>query len=120
MIPADSNIEDDNAGMSNEIYQHLKKLGLAFPDNREEFDHFMQLINNGMQVTRDLPGPDEILRNGLLGLSGSLNQSTDTQIEENLAQAAREGGTIPDDVLKQMDLDRQKSEEEQNKDDQPD
>jgi hypothetical protein len=115
MMTTDFNMEDDNAAMSNEIYQHLKKLGLAFPENREEFDYFLVLLNSEMQAAQDLPGPDKILRNGLQTLHGTLNESTDINIEENLAQAAREGGDIPDEVLKQMDLDRQKSEEEQNK-----
>ncbi|MFT3704776.1 MAG: hypothetical protein QM802_20595 [Agriterribacter sp.] len=116
MLP-DFNMEDDNAAMSNEIYQHLKKLGLAFPDNKEEFHQFIATISNTMQVSTELPSPDDILKNGILSLAGSLNESTDFQIQENLAQAAREGGEIPDEILKQMEADRQKSEEEQQNDD---
>jgi len=116
MLP-DFNMDDDNAAMSNEIYLHLKKLGLAFPDNKEEFDQFIATISSSMQVSTDLPLPDDILRNGILTLGGSLNESTDFEIQENLAQAAREGGEIPEEILKQMEADRKKSEEEQPNDD---
>jgi hypothetical protein len=117
MMLSEFNMEDDNAAMSNEIYQHLKKLGLAFPDNKEEFDQFIATINSTMQVATDLPSSEDILKNGILTLGGSLNESTDFQIQENLAQAAREGGEIPDEILKQMEADRKKSEEEQQNDD---
>lgn len=116
MLP-EFNMEDDNAAMSNEIYQHLKKLGLAFPDNKEEFDQFITTIKSTMQVATDLPSSEDILKNGTLTLGGSLNESTDFQIQENLAQAAREGGEIPDEILKQMEADRKKSEEQQQNDD---
>ena len=113
MIENKLDIDPEDSEMNNELYFHLKKIGMAFPDTEEELDHFLQLLKKqSILLPKDLPSADAILKAGLLTLQGSINDSIDLHIEENLAQAAREGGDITEEIMKKMEQDRKKSEDE--------
>lgn len=115
-IPNQNSTGDDNE-ISHELYRLLKESGLAFPDTEEELE---QLLAHGRMNSAPIPGelddPSLILKRGLLELSFSLNSSTDKEIEENLAQAAREGDQITEEVRDQMRKDREDSEKDSNGD----
>ena len=115
MFPYNDKLNEDDGAFQDDLYRYLKQMGRAFPDTMEELDHFLHLIDQKNIITNDFPSADEILGRGFVEL-GDFNPSTDEEIEENLAQAAREGGEIPPDVIEQMNKDRKKREEEEDQD----
>lgn len=117
MIPNNPNMPND-AEMSEELYLHLKRLGLAFPDTQEELEHFLELVEQyKANLPSDLPTANDILANAEMKMPASLNSSTDSEIEENLAQAARDGGELSDDLMKKLAADRKKTEDSKKKKD---
>jgi len=109
-IPNQSNTGNDNE-ISHELYLLLKASGLAFPDTEEELKQLLaHSRKNSSPIPSGLDDAASILKRGLLKLTESLDSSTDKEIEENLAQAAREGNQIPEEVKEQMKRDREESE----------
>lgn len=110
----DMNAADDEK-MNEEIYENLKKAGLAFPETEEELSRFIELAEKSKTVVPDhLNDVTAILQKGRQQIDSTLNSSTDARVEENLAAAAREGKPISDAVSKRMDEDRRKSENKAN------
>lgn len=113
VIPYNIGLGQEDAEMSNELYKHLKKYGLVFPDTEEELNQFIELAKNYKAVLPpNLNDANLILKTGLLKIHGPLNTSTNLVVEENMAQAAREGGEISEEVLKKMHIDRENREKE--------
>jgi hypothetical protein len=111
MIPNNTNIPND-AEMSEALYLHLKKQGLAFPDTQEELDHFLELVQqHKVDLPADLPSAADILSNGEMNMPSDLNSSTDSEIEENLSQAARDGRELSDELMRKLQADRKRTEE---------
>jgi hypothetical protein len=115
MLTSDKDFNADDEEMNKRLYFHLKKLGMAFPDSAEDLEYFMEHVKRqNIIIPKDLPSPEDIFSNGFLSMKGSLNDSLSNDVLENLAQAAREGGNIPPEVIKTMEEDRKKSEEQGN------
>jgi hypothetical protein len=111
MIPNTDKLNADDDDFQSEIHRHLKKLGLAFPETPAEVDHFFSLVDKEVLPLKiQLPTAHDILARGMIELVEELNASTDPIIEENLSQAAREGGEISDEVHRRMEQDRENSE----------
>lgn len=107
-------MDNSDEWSDNDLYSALKKMGLAFPDTEEELDHFLRLLKDQqIPVPDNLPAPGDILSNGFIQMSGSMDESTNLEIEDSLQQAAREGGDISPEIRKKMEEDRKKSEEDQ-------
>jgi len=114
MLPNNATLDADDDDFQSEILRHLIKMGLAFPETEEELDHFLIIIDQEKtKVPVCLPTAAEILARGYAELPDSLNPSLDGAIEDNLAQAAREGGEISPEVLARMEQDRKASEKDQ-------
>ena len=117
MIPNTDMLNADDDEFLSEIHRHLKKMGLAFPDTEEELDHFFSIIDNeALPLKIELPTAADILARGKIILSEALNSSSNPLIEENLSQAARDGGDISDEVRRRMEQDRTNSENKESDD----
>jgi hypothetical protein len=115
MLTSDKDFNADDEEMNKRLYFHLKKMGMAFPDSDEDLEYFMEHVKRqNVTIPKDLPSPEDILSNGFLSMKGSMNDSISDDVMENLAQAAREGGDIPPEIMKKMEDDRKKSEEREN------
>jgi hypothetical protein len=113
LIPQNNGLSQEDAEMSNELYRHLKNYALIFPDTEEEVEHFIEVAQkHKATLPPTLNDADLILKTGLLRIQTSLNTSSSLEIEENMAQAAREGGEIPEEVLKKMHRDRENKEKQ--------
>lgn len=93
------------------FYKALKRYGYIFPETEDELKQFEDSIANmEFKIPDKFSDPIEILAKGKVDKIENYLSFSDEQVEENLAQAAREGSEIPDDVLKQMENDRRKAE----------
>ena len=97
------------------LYKALKNYGYAFPESKEELKLAEQMISKmEFEIPDKLNDPLEILKVGRIEKVSEFHSFYDAEIEENLAQAAREGSNIPDDVWEQMEEDRKKNEDKKN------
>ena len=93
----------------------LKNHGYIFPASEEELKLSEENISMmEFEIPDKLNDPLEILKLGRIEKVSEFNSFYDAEIEENLAQAAREGSNIPDDVWEQMEKDRKKEENKNN------
>jgi hypothetical protein len=103
-----------------EVYEHLletfKNHGLVFPDTEEELDLFMLSIEDiNEPIPEELQNPlDVVFRKNNKKIL-PVNFYFDNQDKVNLAMAAREGSEISEDILKIMEEDRQRTENESDK-----
>lgn len=105
--------EREDPEFDHSLYESLKKAGYAFPENEEDIDRLLENFKKAKCVApTDFDNPLTILKDGFLSVTTDFNTSRDDQIDANLAQAAREGGTIEDDVDSQMKKDRKTAEDE--------
>ncbi len=94
------------------LFESLKNAGYIFPENEEDIDRLLENFKMSKCVAPvDFNDPATILDNGFLSVKADFNDSRDEMIDSNLAQAAREGGTIADDVNEQMKKDRKAAED---------
>ncbi len=100
------------------LYEALKRYGYIFPETEDELKHFEESISKmKLNFPDKFNDPLKILEVGKIEKIEGYITFSDEEIEENLAQAAREGSEIPDEVLKQMEIDRQKAEKAKSDDD---
>lgn len=113
MYPINNDYINDNPEFDDSLHEAMKNAGFVFPENENDLDH---LIAKFSQTKTIIPGelndPLLILKRGLLSVNSDFNTSTDDTIDANLAQAAREGGTIEIEVKNQMIKDRKSAEDE--------
>ncbi len=103
--------EKDDPEFNDSLKDSLKKAGYDFPETEEELDYLIEKFNKTNVVVPDeLDDPIAILKQGMLSVKTDFNSSTDQEVDINLAQAAREGGTIDDEVKNQMNMDRKAAE----------
>lgn len=104
--------QDNKANQEKAFHKALKSYGYIFPETEKELRAFEASI---YKMEFDIPdkfnNPLKILNEGRIEKVNEFHSFYDEQVEENLAQAAREGSNIPDEVWKQMDNDRKKAEE---------
>ena len=95
------------------FFKALRIYGYIFPETEEELENFEKsVLKVKIEIPSKLENPLDLLKMGRIETISEFRDFFDDQIEENLAQAAREGSDIPEDVWKQMEKDREKSEGE--------
>lgn len=87
------------------VHKHLKSLGYVFPQNKEDFEKLEE------EVSKTKISKPESFKDPLAFLGRKLKryqqqEQSSESYEQNLAQAAREGNEISDDVKKQMEQDK--------------
>jgi hypothetical protein len=91
----------------------LGKNGFIIPESDEEMQSFISSCESAeVELPEALKNPFDIKRRGIVepgDLSGPESEDA-KEIEENLAQAAREGGEIPDHIRERMEENRRKAE----------
>lgn len=97
------------------IQEAIRKLGWNIPESAEDVERLeAELADRSIDLPPHLSDPTALLdrERSTIPFSrpGSTESPTDT--EENLAQAARFGGEIPDDVKTKMEQDRDAAERE--------
>jgi hypothetical protein len=105
--------EKDDPEFNDSLLDSMKRAGYVFPETEEELEYLIEKFNKSKIVLPDeLNDPILILKQGLLTVKTDFSSSTDEDVDINLAQAAREGGTIEEDVKSQMNKDRKAAENE--------
>jgi hypothetical protein len=117
MHPINDNFYDKNEpDFDASLSEALKKAGLDFPETEEELDSILEKLRKMRtpQIPHGLDDPMAILKAGRLQIQSSVDESTDEEVEANLARAAREGGDIDNEVELQMKKDRKRADDELN------
>lgn len=97
------------------FHRSLRLNGFLFPETEDELERFKACIaTDPKPLPTELRDPFAILDRGRIVFTKSLYSADDDDIEENLAHAARDGGEIPAEVLKQMEEDRKNAEDVKN------
>lgn len=99
------------------VFDAMRRAGWILPQTVEDVLRAEQeLDQSAVQLPSRLADPYAILDgpSRALRLGGRSGAPDDQSVEENLAQAAREGGTIPPTVQEQMRKDRDAAEAEGN------
>ncbi|MEZ0542700.1 hypothetical protein [Fibrella arboris] len=106
-------INRDNAGndrFEENLDWSLKVHGFVFPESDDEVEAFCQ---KNMGVINPLPeelrDPRAVFISNSTPVIRSFEVKRNNDFSENLAMAAREGKTIPADLLQRMEEDRQRS-----------
>lgn len=85
----------------------LGSSGLKIPTTIEEVENLESQIT--IPPSSSQMNPSDILTRGIIKLSKKEKPGKNLQCDNNFAQAAREGKTIPKDVLQKMKKDRKKT-----------
>lgn len=107
-------MNDQNKKVAQEeaFHKALKSYGYVFPETEEELQAFESgIFKMKFKIPEKFNDPSAILEKGKIKRVGDFNSFYDEEVEENLAQAAREGSDIPSDVWEQMEKDRKNAEE---------
>lgn len=106
------NDQNDNTRQEKAFHKALKSYGYLFPETEAELQSFEESISKmKFQIPDKFNDPIAILKAGKISNVSQFNSFNDEEIEEHLAQAAREGSDIPEDVRAQMEKDRKDAEE---------
>ena len=95
------------------VLSFLGKNGFIVPESDKEMQSFINSCESAeVELPESLRNPFDIARRGIIKPQDlSEPESEDAkEIEENLAQAAREGGEIPDHIRERMEENRRKAE----------
>lgn len=115
------NNQNNKSNQEKAFYEALKSSGYIFPETEKDLIHFENSISKmKFSIPDKLNDPSIILSEGKIEKVGQFNSFYDEQVEENLAQAAREGSGISSEVWEQMEKDRKRAEEAENEDDEID
>lgn len=118
MLPIQINTAHNDEDMSVEerLLITLKTNGFLLPETDDELDLFLKSLEDVHEpIPNELKNPLEIIKRAKFKrLTNIISLNVDFQDNENLSMAAREGGTIPPEILKLMENDRKKSENESN------
>ena len=99
-----------NNDFEQSLKKSLKSLGYMFPTTDDQVD-FFERTNVLEKMPETFPGSDEIInRTKVISIIPKQNESGNPVIE-NLARAARKGNSIPANILKKMQEDRDKARE---------
>lgn len=105
--------QPDERSYETRVLSFLGKNGFIVPESDEEMQFFISSCESAeVELPQALKNPFDIERRGIVGpegLSGPENEDA-KEIEENLAQAAREGGEVPDHIRERMEENRRKAE----------
>jgi mRNA-degrading endonuclease HigB of HigAB toxin-antitoxin module len=87
------------------VHKHLKSLGYVFPQNKEDFEKLEEEVSN-TKISKPESFKDPLKFLGRKLKKYQQQEQSFEAYEQNLAQAAREGNEISDDVKKQMEQDK--------------
>ena len=87
------------------VHKHLKSLGYVFPQNKEDFEKLEQEVSE-TKISKPESFKDPLKFIGRKLKKYQQQEQSSETYEQNLAQAAREGNEISDEVKKQMDKDK--------------
>ena len=89
-------------------------MGYDLPKTEDEVMSSKKSLNNEKipPIPESIDNPLNIINQKLITTVPLKIKRSNMEVEQNLAQAAREGNEIPEDVKKQMLKDRKKAEEE--------
>ena len=105
----------NKADQEKAFHKALKSYGYIFPETDEELQNFeISISKMKFDIPDKFSNPLTILSTGKIKKVNEFNTFYDEEVEENLAQAAREGSNIPDEVWIQMEKDRKNAEESDN------
>ena len=93
------------------FYKALKYYGIIFPETEEEITRFSERISQmTFKIPKKLDDPLAILEEGKVEKVGKFNSFNDEYVDDNLAQAARDGSEITEDIWEKMKKDRKDAE----------
>ncbi len=106
-------MNDNNDTSKNSFEDYLEKslkvLGYLFPTTEDEVDSF-EAQNKIEEVPLNYSSSSKLLAKSKHKIIERKPQLSTNKSFENLARAARKGGDIPEDILKKMKSDRDKTE----------
>lgn len=106
-------INRDNAGtdrFEENLDWSLKVHGFVFPESDDEVEEFRQKTMGVINpLPEELQDPRAVFKSKPTPAVRRFEIQHNNEFFENLAMAAREGKTIPADVLQRMEEDRQRS-----------
>lgn len=97
-----------------QLHRSLKVHGFIFPDTDDEVEEFRQTHMAFLKpLPAELENPMTVFNREQSKIRRKLGPAFDQEVIENLAQAAREGKDIPEEIRKRMESDRQQAENDQ-------
>jgi hypothetical protein len=101
--------------IENAFVKSLRHHGFLFPETQTE----LEIVKSKKEIEEvplpsELEDPMQIIRRGKIESISSVEFPENSDVEENLARAAREGKDIPDDVKNQMKKDKDSSKRKDN------
>lgn len=98
--------------LEDSIKKSLRNLGYLFPSTEDEVETF-EKTNKIERVPEEFSSASELVtKSKHIELSKTLKINVDNY-STNLARAARKGNSIPEDVLKKMKEDRDRTEDDE-------
>ncbi len=111
------NNEDDiiksSKMLENDLYDAMRNVGSIIPQTIEDVAKAeKELESEQIDLPKTITNPDKLFDKTVCGrrFSGFVDNNYNAEMEENLAQAARERGKISEEVLEKMKKDRKKAE----------
>lgn len=93
-----------------QLKESLKKLGLVPPQTLEDYERLEEeLKKSPLKKPASLEDPFAFIENEPKSRTAKLATDADSEYQQNLAQAAREGKSIADHIKKKMEEDKKKS-----------
>lgn len=102
---SDEDMQDDS------LLKSLKNFGFVFSDSDDEVEDFYRsFLSMESSLPTDLMDSSCIFNSGPIGEAKVLPIPVDPSVVANLAQAAREGSSISEEMLEKMKRDRMNAE----------
>ena len=102
-------------GLGAELHRALSSLGWRLPETEDEIAEAEEWVEGHPPVVpHEIADPEQALARprGRATPMRKVSLETEDAIEENLARAAREGGSIPPEIEERMRKDREDAERE--------
>ena len=97
-----------------QLHRSLKVHGFIFPDTEDEVEEFRQThMAFLMPLPAELEDPMTVFNREQPAIRRKLGLVPGQEVIDNLAQAAREGKDISEDIRKRMESDRRQAEDDQ-------
>jgi len=98
---------DELSAFERKLVKSLKCSGHLFPETDDEIRAFDQHFSKEIKASgKNIPNPAALLAKGRVDKMWTVKTEIDESVKENLAQAAREGKEIPDEIKRKMIDDR--------------
>jgi len=105
-------LDPDDANIVRSLVAALRNYGLLFPETEADLEALRKRVEQfDLSLPSQLDDPMQLLMRGRVRRAGSIGHYSDSNVEGQLSQAAREGGEIDPGVQAQMKKDRNDAEE---------